>query len=259
MSRNTRAAALQAAGVALALAAAALLAHHFDLPHTLARMQQRIGQMEWYGALLYPLLVAVCNLLLLPGSVLTLASGLFFGLWWGTFLVLCGNVLGAAAAFGIGRLLGRAWVERRILRKAKWSRLDGAISREGWKIIFLSQVHPLFPTSLLNYFYGVTRIRFRTCMAWIALAQFPGIFLYAYLGTLAQLGIKLFHRKTPPHPYEYVVWIGGLLLTAAVTVAIGRLALRLLAEAGATEPEPLNEKEKINGAKAEQPLTSARG
>jgi uncharacterized membrane protein YdjX (TVP38/TMEM64 family) len=245
MSKISRTVALEAAGFALIFAIAALLAQHYDLVHVLARMQQRLGAMEWWGALLYPLFVAACNLLLLPGSILTLGSGLFFGLWWGTFLVLCGNVLGAAIAFGIGRLLGRTWVEERILRKAKWARLDDAISREGWKIIFLSQVHPFFPTSLLNYFYGITRIRFRTCMAWIALAQLPGIFLYAYLGTLAQLGIKLFQRKSPPHPYEYVVWIGGLLLTAIVTAAIGRIALRMLGEAGATVSDAVNDKKPL--------------
>ena len=250
MSKISRAVAAQAAGFALALVVAALLAHHYDLPHVLARMQQRLGAMEWWGALLYPLLVAACNLLLLPGSILTLGSGLFFGLWWGTALVLCGNVLGAAIAFGIGRLLGRTWVEERILRKDKWARLDEAISREGWKIIFLSQVHPFFPTSLLNYFYGITRIRFRTCMAWIALAQLPGIFLYAYLGTLAQLGIKLFGRKTPPHPYEYVIWIGGLLLTAVVTAVIARIAMRMLGEAGATVTQAVNGKPKVHAATA---------
>ena len=239
MSRSSRAAILQAAAVAVALAVAGLfLAHHYDLLHVIVRMQQRIGAMEWWGALLYPLLVAACNLMLLPGSILTLGSGLFFGLWWGSFLVLCGNVLGAAIAFGIGRLLGRAWVEKRILKREKWARLDEAISREGWKIVFLSQVHPFFPTSLLNYFYGVTRVRFRTCMLWIALAQFPGIFLYAYLGTLAQLGIKLFEHKNHPHPHEYVIWIGGLALTALVTAGIGRIALRMLGEAGALAPEP---------------------
>ena len=178
-------------------------------------------------------LPAGCNLLLLPGSVLTVGSGLFFGLWWGSFLVLAGNLLGAALAFGIGRLLGRAWVEKKILSRDKWARLDAALDREGWKIVFLSQINPLFPSSLLNYFYGVSRIRFRTCMLWVALAQAPGIFLYAYLGTLAQLGIKLFEHKNHPHLHEYFVWIGGLLFTAIVTTAMGRVALRLLDEAGA--------------------------
>jgi len=260
MSKISRAVALETAGFALLFVAAALLARHYDLVHALARTQQRLGATEWWGALLYPLLVAACNLLLLPGSILTLGSGLFFGLWWGTFLVLCGNVLGAAIAFGIGRLLGRTWVEERIMRKEKWARLDDAISREGWKIIFLSQVHPFFPTSLLNYFYGVTKIRFRTCMAWIALAQVPGIFFYVYLGTLAQLGIKLFQRKTPPHPYEYIVWFSGLLLTAIVTAAIGRIALRMLGEAGATMTDAANGKAKIEAPtpQPEEPVASSR-
>jgi len=90
--------------------------------------------------------------------------------------VLCGNVLGLRLAFGIGRLLGRTWVEKRILREDKWARLDEAISREGWKIIFLSQVHPFFSHESAELFLWITRIRFRTCMAWIALAQVPGIF-----------------------------------------------------------------------------------
>ena len=95
-------------------------------------------------------------------------------------------------------------------------------------------------------------------MAWIALAQFPGIFLYAYLGTLAQLGIKLFGRKTPPHPYEYVVWFGGLLLTALVTAGIGRVALRMLGEAGATMSDAVKEPEPAKLPEAEEaPAASA--
>ncbi len=84
-------------------------------------------------------------------------------------------------------------------------------------------------------------------MLWIAIAQFPGIFFYAYLGTLAQLGIKLYEHKNHPRPHEYVVWFSGLLLSAIVTAAIGRIALRMLGEAGAIEskstpsdPLPLN-------------------
>jgi len=233
MSKISRALAFQIGGLVIAVIVVAVLAQHFDLPHVIERAQRRVGQMKWWGAVLYPLLVAACNLLLLPGSVLTLGGGLFFGLWWGFCLVLGGNVLGAAAAFGLGRTVGRGWVERRILRRRKWMLLDEAIAREGAKIIFLSQVHPLFPTSFLNYFYGMTRIRFSTCMLWVALAQAPGIFMYAYLGTLAQLGIKLLRHKTHPHAQEYVIWIGGLLLTLAVTTALGRIALRLLAEAEA--------------------------
>jgi uncharacterized membrane protein YdjX (TVP38/TMEM64 family) len=230
MSKLRRVFLLQLIGLAVGIGVFVWLTREFDLIHVIIRMQKKVGQTEKWGGAVYPFLYAGCNLLLLPGGLLTIGSGLCFGLWWGFFLNLVGNLFGAAAAFGISRLLGRQWVERKIFHNKKWRVLDEAITREGWKIIFLSQVHPLFPTSLLNYLYGITRIRFWPCMAWIALGQTPGLFFYSYLGTLAQLGIKLFEKKTHPHPIEYVVWIGGLLLTFAVTFFLGKTALRLMAE-----------------------------
>jgi uncharacterized membrane protein YdjX (TVP38/TMEM64 family) len=106
------------------------------------------------------------------------------------------------------------------------------VEREGWKLILLSQLHPLFPSSLMNYLYGLTKIRFRTCMIWIAIGQAPGLFLYAYLGTLGQLGLRLARGQTHPRMYEYWVWGGGLLISLAISVLMGRIALRVLRNNG---------------------------
>src|SRR6186713_3257360 len=62
-------------------------------------VQQRVGQWGAWSAVCYPLLFAICNLLLLPGGILCVGSGFFFGLWWGFLLVLIGNVIAAAIAF----------------------------------------------------------------------------------------------------------------------------------------------------------------
>ena len=243
MSRIKRAFRLQIIGLALAALFVAWLLHTFPVADCITRAQTKIGGMEVWGGVLYPLLFAACNLLLLPGGIIAIGSGLFFGLWWGFLLNLAGNLAAAAAAFGISRALGRQWIERRFFSDPKWAALDTLIARDGWKIIFLSQVHPLFPTSLLNYLYGITRIRFGTCMLWITLGQAPGLFLYAYLGTLAQFGLKILRHKTHPYPHEYAVWIGGLLLTLATTIALARLALKILSEAEAEatrgHPAPL--------------------
>jgi hypothetical protein len=67
-------------------------------------------------------------------------------------------------------------------------------------------------------------------MLWIAIGQAPGLFLYAYLGTLTQHGLRLWRGQSHPHPYEYVIWIGGLAVTVVTTALLGRVALRLLQE-----------------------------
>ena len=230
MSQLRRALLLQLAGFLFAALLVAWLAHRFPLLEYVTRAQQKIGAMEVWGGVLYPMLYGACNVLLLPGGVLAIGSGFFFGLWWGFFLNVLGNVGGAAVAFVLSRQLGRGWVERKFFRHRKWAALDEAIARDGWKIIFLSQVHPLFPSSLLNYLYGITRIRFGTCMLWIGLGQAPGLFLYAYLGTLTQHGIRLLRGKSHPQTVEYVIWLGGLVVALAVTTALARIALRVMTE-----------------------------
>src|SRR5438105_14356908 len=119
----------------------------------------------------------------------------------------------------------------RLSRKQTFVALESAMGKDCWKIVLLSQLHPLFPTSLLNYLYGLTQIRFRTCMLWVAVGQAPGLFLYSYLGTLGQLGLNLARGKTHPRAVEYLLWLGGFASAALVLVFLGRIALRLLQDA----------------------------
>ena len=208
-----------------------VLSRFFPLADILAAVQQRVMGWGAWSAICYPLLYACCNVLLLPGGFLSLGGGFFFGLWWGFLIILVGNVGGAAISFYISRWIGRRWLRRRLLRNRTLEALEPAVEREGWKIILLSQLHPLFPTSLLNYLYGLTTIRFRTCMLWVAIGQAPGLFLYAYLGTLGQLGLNLVRGKSHPHLIEYFLWGGGLVTSVIILLLLGRIALRLLKEA----------------------------
>lgn len=198
----------------------------------LALAQAQVKSMGPWAFVAYPLILTACNLFLLPGSVFIATAGILFGLWWGTLVVLAGNLVGAAIAFFLSRRFGRRWLEERFLSRPRWKAMDEAIAREGWKIIFFSQLHPLSPTSFLNYLYGVTRIRFRPCMLWILLGQVPGVFLYVYLGTLAGVGLRSLSKKgAVPDGGEMAIWGIGLAVTVAVSVILGRVALKVLAEA----------------------------
>jgi uncharacterized membrane protein YdjX (TVP38/TMEM64 family) len=231
MLQIRRALVIQATVLLLLAALLFGLSRVLPLADWLAEIQQRVMHWGAWSAICYPLLYAACNVLLLPGGVLSVGGGFFFGLWWGFVIVLVGNMVGAAISFLISRIIGERWLHRRLMRHPTLKALEPAVEREGWKIILLSQLHPLFPTSLMNYLYGLTRIRFRTCMLWVAVGQAPGLFLYAYLGTLGQLGLNLVRGKSHPRSIEYFVWFGGLALSAVVLFLLGRIALKLLQEA----------------------------
>ena len=228
MVQIRRAILLQLGGLLVVGIALFILSRIFPLVDILADVQQHVMRWGAWSAICYPFLYACCNVLLLPGGVLSIGAGFFFGLWWGFAIALFGNVVGAAISFFISRSLGRQWIKRKLSRNRTFVALEPAIDKEGWKIILLSQLHPLFPTSLLNYLYGLTRIRFRTCMLWVAIGQAPGLFLYSYLGTLGQLGLNLARGKTHPRVVEYWIWLGGFGVAAIILIMLGRIALRLL-------------------------------
>src|SRR5437660_230834 len=168
MLEARRAVYLQVATFVIVIVALLLLSRFFPVVDVVAALQRRVSGLGAWSAVCYPLLFAGCNILLLPGGILSVGAGFFFGLWWGFFIVLLGNSIGAAISFGLSRWLGARWLSRHLSANRMLQVVEKAVERDASKIIFLSQFHPLFPTSLLSYLYGLTRIRFALYMFWTA-------------------------------------------------------------------------------------------
>ena len=228
MLRNRRAFPLQLAALVGLTGAVLLLSRFVNLVEVIAAAQQRVMHWGTWSGICYPFLFALCNVLLLPGGILCVGGGFFFGLWWGFFIVLAGNSIGAAISFALSRWVGQSWFRQRLSRNRMLNALEPVVEREGWKIIVLTQLHPLFPTSLINYFYGLTSIRFRTFMFWSSVGRAPGLFLYVYLGTLGQLGLNLARGKTHPRLVEYWTWGGTFVVTALLFALVSRMAYRAI-------------------------------
>ncbi len=229
---------MHSAGLILAGVFVFALSRVFPLVEILSEVQLKVMHLGAWSALCYPLLYACCNVLLLPAGVLSIGGGFFFGLWWGFIIVLLGNVGGAAIAFYISRWLSQRWLQRVLRRHNLFDLIEPAVRRDGWKIILLSQLHPLFPTSLLNYLYGLTVIRFRTCMLWVAIGQAPGLFLYVYIGTLSQVGLNLARGQWPPRYSKYLLLVVGLVSGVIVLFLLGRIAMQSIARASQVSQKP---------------------
>src|SRR5256885_4354789 len=218
----------QAAALLLVIALVWALSRFFPVVEFIAVLQQRVMSLGAWAAICYPLLFAACNVLLLPGGILAVGAGFFFGLWWGFLIVFVGNIVGTAISFALSRSIARPWFQQKLSSNAKLRALGPAVERESWKIILLSQLHPLFPTSLLNYFYGLTRIRFSTYMLWASIGRMPGLFFYAYMGTLGQLAVRIMSGKSYPQTLEYWIWGGTFITTVLLLVVLGRVARRAI-------------------------------
>src|SRR6267378_927074 len=242
MLEAQRAVWLQVATFIVVIASFLLLWHFFPIIDFVVALQRRVVGLGDWGAICYPLLFAGCNVLLLPGGVLCIGAGFFFGLWWGFFIVLLGNSIGAAISFALSRWLGMRLIKRRESANQMLMLLERAVERDAWKMIFLSQLHPLFPTSLLNYLYGLTRIRFGLYMFWTTVGRAPGLFLYTYLGTLGQLSLNLARGKTHPRIVEYWTWGGAFLVTVVFFVVLTRMALSAVRESQDCPPSISDEK-----------------
>jgi len=228
MSQVRRAVCWQLGALLIAIALIALLSRFFPVVDFVEALQGRVMSWGAWGAVCYPLLFAACNILLLPGGVLAVGGGFFFGLWWGLLIVFAGNFIGAAISFASSRWVARQWFQRKLSQNPTLRALEPTLERESWKIIFLSQLHPLFPTSLLNYLYGLTRIRFGAYMLWASIGRAPGLFLYVYVGTLGQLGLKLMRGRSQPRVIEYWTWGGAFVTTALLMLVLGRIAYRAI-------------------------------
>jgi uncharacterized membrane protein YdjX (TVP38/TMEM64 family) len=224
MPKVNRAMWWQVGALIIAIALAIVLSRFLPIVSFIEASQQRVVNWGAWGAVCYPLLFAACNILLLPGGILAVGGGFFFGLWWGFLIVLVGNLVATAVSFVLSRWIARRWFQQKFSRNATLRALGPAVERASWKIILLSQLHPLFPTSLLNYFYGITRIRFGSYMLWASIGRAPGLFLYVYAGTLGQFAVRIMRGKSYPRVIEYWIWGGAFVTTALLLIVLGRMA-----------------------------------
>jgi uncharacterized membrane protein YdjX (TVP38/TMEM64 family) len=167
----------------LGLVAAALAARGLGLGELvrldgLDQIRDRIAGAGPWGPVVYVAGYALAELLFVPGLPLTVLGGVAFGPWWGTVWVSAGSTLGAALAFLLARHALRGTVERWIAGSPRLARLDAAVEREGWRILVVTRLVPLFPFNLQNFAYGLTRIPFWRYVALSWLCMLPGTAAY---------------------------------------------------------------------------------
>ncbi len=131
-------------------------------------------------ALVFVVAYVILSVLLVPGTISSVAAGALFGPAWGTLLALAGATIGAIAAFETARALGRERVRARLGRRTdaadRWVRSRGLLG-----VITLRLVH--VPFNVLNYAFGLSTVQRRNHVLGTAIGIVPGTVAFVGLGS----------------------------------------------------------------------------
>lgn len=143
-------------------------------------LKETVSSAGIWGPILFMLIYAIGTVFFLPGLILTMAGGVIFGPYLGTFYNLTAATIGAGAAFLVARYIAGDWVQKKAGKRTE--ALMNGVNEEGWKFVAFVRLVPLFPFNLLNYALGLTQIRFWTYFITSYIAMLPGAIAYTYLG-----------------------------------------------------------------------------
>jgi uncharacterized membrane protein YdjX (TVP38/TMEM64 family) len=204
---------------------------HQLLPTALLWIEQQDAAAPIVFIAVYNLATVFC----IPAAILTIGAGVLFGLVWGTVYVLIAATLGAILVFMAGRYLMRRWLDSKLVYSPQFKAIDAAVAQEGFKIVLLTRLSPMFPFNLLNYVFGITQVSFKDYVLG-SLGMIPGIFMYVQIGSLsgdlAMIETQSLRDITSDHrlAYQWIVNSLGLVATIAISVYIAHLAKTALAK-----------------------------
>lgn len=212
------------AGIAAVVAAGWLL----PVAEWTTRLAQQARQTGGTGVAVFVVVYIVSTVALLPGAILTLAAGFAYGPVWGLAVASPASVAGATSSFLLGRTLLRGWAERAAARSPRLRAIDAAVEREGFKLVVLLRLSPLFPFNVLNYALSLTRVSLGTYVLASFIGMLPGTALYVYLGSLAPAAAELSSAARGGGATRVGLYVAGLVATIAVVVIGTRAARRAL-------------------------------
>lgn len=118
----------------------------------------------------------------IPATLLVLAGGIIFGLWWGSLWSLIGATTGATAAFWVARYLLHDWFCRRFSHHPIYRNIDKVMDTHSLNCVLAVRFAPLSPFSLVNFLFGLTSMPTHAFFLGTLIGIAPGTVAYTWIG-----------------------------------------------------------------------------
>lgn len=204
----------------LVILSALVLAKVFGVGERLGELRGWIESLGAWGPLVFIVLYVVAVVFMLPASALTIGAGALFGSVLGISVVSIASTLGAGISFLVSRYFARAAAANWLAKSGRFQQLDQLTEKHGAMIVALTRLVPIFPFTLLNYGFGLTRVPFGTYLFWSWLCMLPGTALYVVGADAITKGVS---QGKVPWPL-----VGGAVVAAIILTILVRTARRKL-------------------------------
>lgn len=177
-----------------------------------------------WGPVVYGAAYIVACVAFVPGLIPTLGAGFLFGWLVGSVTVSIASTIGATAAFGLGRTLGRGYIASKVAANPRFRALDEAVGQNAFQVVLLTRLSPLFPFNLLNYAFGVTTAPLGPYVLASWIGMLPATIVFVYTGSLLGSLTELLAGRREPSVARLALYGLGLFATVAVMLVITRIA-----------------------------------
>ncbi|MCC6144267.1 MAG: TVP38/TMEM64 family protein [Candidatus Hydrogenedentes bacterium] len=200
--------------------------------------------LEWiaglgaWGFFAFTALYVIVCVSAMPDVYTNLAGGMIWGPVWGALAVSAARVIGGCVTFLLVRTLLRERVERWVSGDKTWRAVDAALETEGFKLVLLLRLCPLFPVNLLNFALGATRIPLASYAAATFFGLIPRTLAVAYVGaggrSLTDLATG---QAASASGFQGPVFWTGLACTMIAAIFIAHLTRRTVRAALAAQEQ----------------------
>jgi len=206
---------LRAAFVAAALAALVALLRLTPLGESLSADRMAEWMLSLRDSPLAPVGVVAtyvgASLLLIPVTLLIVATALLFPALWAVTYSLVGVLAAALVGFALGRLLGRDVVRHAL--GGRLNRISRRLARRGALSVAAVRLVPLAPFTLVNAVAGASHLRLRDFVVGTVAGIAPGILAIVLLEASLE---EVMRRPEPRTVLAFVLVVGAVLLAFAL-------------------------------------------
>ena len=150
------------------------------------------------------------SLILFPTTLLNVATVVTFGPIVGNLYAFAGWLCSATIGFGIGRVLGREWLQK--IARAGIERFFDRAERHGFLTVLGTRMVPIAPFTVVNLFVGASEIGFRPFFFATAIGRIPGIITLTLFG----VQLEMFLRRQ-----DLVSWVMlGMTVVVIIVVSV---------------------------------------